>query len=292
MYAKGLTYVDISAKLGYRPSSIRRRLLEHGVRPHKRPSLRDARLGKQLYSIWKRIRRRAGELGIGVFEKWGSFDAFYYWARSSGYRPGLVLERRHKKAAYTPENCSWTTRTWPSPKRPKTNESKKRLTDAEWKRAERLHVESHLSCPEIARRLGVSYGTILGGLKQRGSYVPPQPKLTSTTEGQKLYQSWLRVRSRCYDSKDPAYRYYGAKGAKVCREWDAFEAFYEWALASGWKHNLCLTRTEGREFSPARCRWVTRAEAARDAHHPSAKIPPRWTGDSFQRDQGADRVVA
>src|SRR5262245_26425388 len=32
LLAKGLTYVDIGAELGYRPSSIRRRLLEEGVR--------------------------------------------------------------------------------------------------------------------------------------------------------------------------------------------------------------------------------------------------------------------
>ena len=43
LLARGLTYVDIGEQLGYRPSSIRRRLLEEGVRRKKRSSLRDAK---------------------------------------------------------------------------------------------------------------------------------------------------------------------------------------------------------------------------------------------------------
>jgi DNA-binding CsgD family transcriptional regulator len=286
LLAQGHTYVEIGAQLGYRPSSIRRRLLEHGIRPRKRPPIRHGRLGGHLYSVWKRMRRSANELGVDVFEEWRSFEAFFNWARSSGHRTGLVLRRKREKGPYTPANCLWSTRTWHSPKRAKTNGAKKRLTEAEWKKAQQLHVESHLSCPEIARRLGVSYGTILRGLKQRSSYSPPRPGVTGTTHGRKLYQSWLRVRSRCYDPDDPAYQYYGAKGATICREWEHFATFYEWALSAGWKEHLCLTRIQGLHFSPTNCSWVTRAEAARNAHHPSAKMPPQWTVTAFNESKG------
>jgi hypothetical protein len=139
------------------------------VRSNKKRSRRNEKWGEHLYFVWKTMRRRASESDLGVFEKWNSFDSFYDWARFSGYRPRLVLGRRREKSAYAPRNCMWASRKWPSRKRTRTS-SAKRLTEAQWKRAERLHVESHLSCPAIARQLRVAYGTILRGLKLRGCY--------------------------------------------------------------------------------------------------------------------------
>ena len=59
LFASGLSYVDIGEQLGYRPSSIRRRLLEKGVRRKKRSSIEDTKWGRQLYAVWKSMRRRA-----------------------------------------------------------------------------------------------------------------------------------------------------------------------------------------------------------------------------------------
>ena len=285
LLARGLTYVDIGLQLGYRPSSIRRRLLEEGVRRKKRSSLRDAKWGQHLYSVWKSMRRRAEQYGVGFTAPWGSFESFYSWARASGYRPGLVLHRKSDKEDFAPSNCTWGRRRQPTGVHD-TQSHKRRLTEAQWKRAEELYLQAHLSCPEIARRLGVAHGTILRGLKLRGSYVHAKPGFTSSTTGNKLYKSWLRMRSRCYDSNDPAYCYYGAKGAVVCREWDDFTAFHDWALASGWEPQLCLSRKTAHAFSPTNCRWVTRAEAAREADHPSSKMPPVWTVTAFNETKG------
>ena len=285
LLARGLTYVDIGEQLGYRPSSIRRRLLEEGVRRKKRPSLRDAKWGQHLYSVWKSMRRRAEQYGVGFTEQWGSFESFFSWARASGYRPGLVLHRKREAEDFTPSNCTWGRRQAPTGVHD-TQTHARRLTEAQWKRAEDLHLQSHLSCPEIARRLGVTHGTILRGLKLRGSYVTARLGLTTSAAGQKLYRSWVRMRSRCYDSSDPAYGYYGAKGAVVCREWDEFKAFHDWAIASGWEAELCLSRKTAHAFSPTNCRWVTRAEAAREADHPSSKMPPVWTVTAFNETKG------
>lgn len=289
LLAEGHTYAEIGARLGYRPSSIRRCLLQHGVRPRRKRVCRNEKWGEVLYGVWKSMRRRCAEQGTQVSDGWQSFDAFYDWARSAGYRPRLALGRKDERKAFSAKNCEWRGRRPARPK--KARKPMKTLSEPEWRRAEKLYVEDHVSCPAIARRLGVSYGTILRGLKLRGCYVPPPSGRTGTATGRRLYQKWYGLRSRCYDPGDPVYLYYGAKGATVCREWEEFAAFHDWAVATGWKPGLCLTRRRGQMFSPTNCFWTSRAEAARGAHHPSSKIPPRLDDDGVRRDQGTDRMV-
>ena len=40
-----------------------------------------------------------------------------------------------------------------------------------------------------------------------------------------LYDIWQSMRRRCSDPKHVSYRYYGAKGIKVCDRWESFKAF-------------------------------------------------------------------
>ena len=44
---------------------------------------------------------------------------------------------------------------------------------------------------------------------------------------QTVYRIWVGMRSRCRNSNNPNYKYYGAKGITVCERWDSFEAFLE-----------------------------------------------------------------
>ena len=34
-----------------------------------------------------------------------------------------------------------------------------------------------------------------------------------------LYKIWLGMKRRCYNSKNDSYKYYGARGVRVCSEW-------------------------------------------------------------------------
>lgn len=79
---------------------------------------------------------------------------------------------------------------------------------------------------------------------------------------QRLYRQWYTMRRRCYDPKFISYRYYGAKGVKVCDEWrTCYEPFQTWALSHGWKKDLTLDRIDcSGDYEPANCRWVTSAE--------------------------------
>ena len=61
----------------------------------------------------------------------------------------------------------------------------------------------------------------------------------------KLFEVWCSMRRRCENRKDKAYKWYGAKGVKVCDEWQGeggFQNFYNWSIKNGYKENLSIDR--------------------------------------------------
>lgn len=49
--------------------------------------------------------------GIHVSDEWNdSFEAFYTWAVSHGYKDGLTIDRIDSNGDYDPSNCHWITR--------------------------------------------------------------------------------------------------------------------------------------------------------------------------------------
>ena len=52
-----------------------------------------------------------GAEGVTVCEEWAlpNFSAFREWALSSGYEPGLTIDRINLFESYNPDNCRWIT---------------------------------------------------------------------------------------------------------------------------------------------------------------------------------------
>ena len=42
-----------------------------------------------------------------------------------------------------------------------------------------------------------------------------------------IHRIWIGMRQRCNNPKNPAYKYYGGRGIKVCKRWNKFENFFE-----------------------------------------------------------------
>ncbi len=76
----------------------------------------------------------------------------------------------------------------------------------------------------------------------------------------RTHRIWCGIRSRCTNPNDPAYHYYGGRGIKVCRRWQAFESFLaDMGPCPSPKHSLDRTNNGG-DYSPANCRWATMRE--------------------------------
>lgn len=89
-------------------------------------------------------------------------------------------------------------------------------------------------------------------------------KKTHGQSNTKLYYVWNTMIQRCTNPHTTNYKNYGGRGIKVCSDWkNDFEKFYEWAIATGYKHGLTIDRinVDG-NYEPNNCRWATPKEQA------------------------------
>ncbi len=51
----------------------------------------------------------------------------------------------------------------------------------------------------------------------------------------RLNEVWKQMKKRCKNPNAKEYKFYGAKGVSVCKEWDkSFEVFKEWMMENGY----------------------------------------------------------
>lgn len=138
-------------------------VVDHIANVNKKYAHRDRRL----YQVWRAMLQRCydkngreyhnyGGRGIEVCESWrdDGFDAFYEWATSNGYKPGLTIDRIDTDGGYSPENCRWI-----SNERQQNNKRTNTVLT--------YHGETH-SMKDWSRILGISYSTIRYHVKVKG----------------------------------------------------------------------------------------------------------------------------
>lgn len=95
--------------------------------------------------------------------------------------------------------------------------------------------------------------------------------------GTRLYRIWKAMKTRCNNPNNPSYiKWYGAKGVKVCDEWNkSFIPFKEWALSHGYREDLSIDRINPYgDYEPSNCRWATASEQARNKRKGDKNSPP------------------
>lgn len=104
-----------------------------------------------------------------------------------------------------------------------------------------------------------------GHTKSCGCFKPHKTHGKSGLNRSKEYIAWDAMIQRCCNPNNPNYKYYGAKGVKVCDRWkNSFENFLsDMGEAPSPKHSLDRKETTG-SYEPNKCRWSTRIEQDRN----------------------------
>lgn len=86
-------------------------------------------------------------------------------------------------------------------------------------------------------------------------------------QNKRLQELFRKIKQRCYSSNSKDYRWYGAKGIEICKEWLDYPPNFEiWALQNGYKQGLTIDRIDStKNYSPSNCRWIELKENARRA---------------------------
>lgn len=85
------------------------------------------------------------------------------------------------------------------------------------------------------------------------------------------YRTWTDMKKRCYCKSRPGYKYYGARGIKVCDRWrNDFAAFLADMGPKPTGMSLDRKNNDG-DYEPDNCRWATPSQQGRNTRR-TAKI--------------------
>lgn len=96
-----------------------------------------------------------------------------------------------------------------------------------------------------------------------GCYHSDELTIRNTVHAQadtRLYAIWCGMKQRCNNPNNPAYRYYGGRGIRVCPEWqNDFLIFQHWSVLNGYRNDLEIDRIDNDgNYKAQNCRWTNR----------------------------------
>lgn len=90
---------------------------------------------------------------------------------------------------------------------------------------------------------------------------------------EKLRKVWRQMKRRCTSPKDDKYYRYGARGIKVCAEWQDYLTFRTWALEAGYLDGLSINRIDNDgDYEPSNCEWTDRITQANNRGGKNANV--------------------
>lgn len=78
------------------------------------------------------------------------------------------------------------------------------------------------------------------------------------------YETWIRIKERCYNPNTPSYSYYGSKGIRMCERW--LESFEDFLADMGPRPDgHVISRLDHtRDYAPDNCIWEPWSENSKD----------------------------
>lgn len=90
-----------------------------------------------------------------------------------------------------------------------------------------------------------------------------KPNLKHGLANSSEYNTWNKIKGRCFNPKDEGFSDYGGRGITMCDEWkNSFEAFYNYVgKKPEGKYSMDRINNEG-NYEPGNVRWATDIEQA------------------------------
>ena len=107
------------------------------------------------------------------------------------------------------------------------------------------------------------FAEIVKRQKEYRASLPPKPpkekslRLHGLTNS-RIWRIWSSMKNRCTPTHKTRTKYVN-DGITVCKEWQQFIPFYNWAIKNGYDDNLSIDRIDPKgNYCPENCRWVDR----------------------------------
>jgi len=80
---------------------------------------------------------------------------------------------------------------------------------------------------------------------------------STNSKKKKLYRAWRSIKNRCYNSKVPEYRHYGARGIILCEEWkNDFFTFAKYIGLPPTERHWIERINNNNNYEPGNVKWV------------------------------------
>jgi hypothetical protein len=97
------------------------------------------------------------------------------------------------------------------------------------------------------------------------------------------YYAWRNMKNRCYYVRSESYKYYGARGIRVCDRWiHSFKNFlFDMGHRPGPEYSLDRRNNNG-NYEPKNCRWATKKVQRNNTRKQQARrIKKMWGAPHF-----------